>query len=599
MPEKEAKPDITIEEKSLKETPKEHSVFDERPYGIEENRHVFYWWHTPRGQKEAECTTIALSNFKALIQEYILRDDGFEQAAYYVINVAMNNSSAITKTVEIPIKQYKTMDWVWELGPHALMHAGNASQEKLREAILYESGKHPIRERTIYKHTGWREINGEMYFLTAAGAVGKNDISVEMDTELEHYSLLDPEGDPAEAIKASLEYLLIGPVEVTLPMWVGMYLAPLTEIEPQISAFTIWLQGESGSYKSTLQALAVSHFGDFERINLPARWTGTANRLEELLSIAKDLPFILDDFAPAAEKLSMSDMERKAERIIRSQGDRAGRVRMHSKNKYPRGLLLTSGEMLTSGYSRTARILTLEIKRGDTNTLFMSQAQKNKYQYCKAMTHYIVWLKEHWAELKKKLPARYLELRDEIAQELSNDNSDHHPRMPEITAGLLVGLETAVSYALDKKGITKKEADSLLKAGRDTFISLARKQAARVDIQRAGRQFLDYLKTMFHQGIVKFSPKDSDVQPAATAGSYYLGWYEPDPYSGDTLYYIDMKAAVTAIKKYTDAFVWNEDAVKKDLDIMKKIVSKDEGHLTKNIRIGKSQQRVVVVKGLD
>lgn len=590
------KPEITITEKSLKEVPKTKSKFDERPYGIEDNRHVYYHYHSEKGSKDLICETYALCNFLALIKEVITRDDGFEQTIFLAINISLNNSSKINRTIEIPVKQFKSMDWAWELGPHANMNAGNASQEKLRDAIYYESARKGFKERMIYKHTGWREINGEMYFLTANGAVGNRDISVELDADLEKYCLLDPEGDPKESIKASLEYLMIAPLEVTLPLWAGIYLAPLTEISSQMSAFTIWLTGESGSYKSTLTALAISHFGNFERINLPARWSATANRIEEMMSVAKDLPFNLDDFAPAAEKISQNEMEKKAERIIRAQGDRAGRARMHSKIKFPRGLLITSGEMLTSGYSRTARIVTLEIKRGETNTLFMSDAQKNKYQYCKAMTHYIIWIKENWDRLKKKLPAHYIELRDELAPKLGEDS---HPRMPEITAGLIIGLETAIEYALDKKAITKKDAEDLLSSGNTVFISLAGKQALRVDAQRAGRQFLDYVKTMYHQGIAKFSPKDSDFQPVSTSGSYYMGWYESDPVDGSTIFLIDMKAAVTAVKKYSDSFVWNEDAVKKDLDIMKKIIDKDKDRLEKNIRVGKSQQRVIVLKGLD
>ncbi len=597
MPDKKLKPDITIEEKSLKEIPKKKSVYDERPYGIEDNRHVTYQYKVERGEKEPTCITYSLCNFLALVKKVIYRDNGFESQMFYAIDVVMNNSRTINKSIEIPVKQFKTMDWVWELGPHAIMNAGNSSQEKLREAILYESTERSIEERFIFQHTGWREIDGEMFFLSANGAVGNHDISVELDKDLEHYCLLDPEGDPKEAIKSSLEFLLIAPMEVTLPLLAAVYLAPLTEISPQMSAFTIWLSGESGAYKSTINSLALSHFGDFDRITNPANWKDTANSIEEKMSQAKDVVFNLDDFAPAADRNSQSEMEKKAERIIRSQGDRAGRGRMYSVRKFPRGLLITSGEMLTSGYSRTARIITLEIKRGETNTLFMSDAQKNKYQYCKAMTHYIVWIKNNWSRLKKNLPTHYINLRDELAPKIG---ADSHPRMPEIISGLIIGLETAVEYALDKGALTKKEADDLLIDGQEIFISLAKKQASRVDAQRAGRQFLDYIKTMYHQGIAKFTPRNSELQPVTTSGSYFIGWSEVDPDdSSAILYYLDMTAAVAAVKKFTDNFVWNEDAVKKDLDIMKKIVDHDKDRREKNLRIGKSTQRVIVLRGLD
>ena len=66
---------------------------------------------------------------------------------------------------------------------------------------------------------------------------------------------------PDEAMAESVGFLDIGNPDVMLPLWSEMYLAPLAELLNP--AFTLWMQGGSGSFKSTLSALALCHYGDF------------------------------------------------------------------------------------------------------------------------------------------------------------------------------------------------------------------------------------------------------------------------------------------------------------------------------------------------
>ena len=73
-----------------------------------------------------------------------------------------------------------------------------------------------------------------------------------------------------------------------------MFLAPLASLVPLF--FTIWLFGTTGSLKSTLVALVLSHFGEFAFNTPPAAWTATQNALEKLAFVLKDTPLWIDDF---------------------------------------------------------------------------------------------------------------------------------------------------------------------------------------------------------------------------------------------------------------------------------------------------------------
>src|SRR5262249_10847483 len=61
---------------------------------------------------------------------------------------------------------------------------------------------------------------------------------------------------------------------------------------------SLWIEGQTGSLKSTLAARFLSHFGSFERISLPGAWSSTANQLERRAFLLKDVLFVVDDYAP-------------------------------------------------------------------------------------------------------------------------------------------------------------------------------------------------------------------------------------------------------------------------------------------------------------
>src|SRR4030042_5352401 len=106
MLDQEVIPDITIEEKSLKEVAKGHAKYDDRPYDIEDSRHVWNHYYTPKGSKTLQCDTYALCNFTAIIEEEIIRDDGVEQTMAYKINISLCNGSKTDRFIEVPVKQY-------------------------------------------------------------------------------------------------------------------------------------------------------------------------------------------------------------------------------------------------------------------------------------------------------------------------------------------------------------------------------------------------------------------------------------------------------------------------------------------------------------
>ena len=299
-----------------------------------------------------------------------------------------------------------------------------------------------------------------------------------------------------------------------------MYLAPLSQVlDP---AFTLWQVGPTGTFKSTIQALALSHFGTFTVRTLPASWRDTANYLEKLMALAKDIPLVIDDWAPAPDTKQAREYEAKAEHRARAQGNRLGRGRLRSDTStraayVPRGVVVTNGEQLPSGQSHTARLFTTELEPGDIDMEKLTAAQEVAHLYPIAMGAYIRWLAAQWSTIQKELPPAWDQWRHQA------QTQGQHPRVPEAVAWLYAGFDMAMAFAEETGVIDHSQAQQWRDWAWGVLIELGDTQGGRVEEERPGRRFLEGLKALMDEGRVVFRHKDEEP----TRGSPFetqIGW---------------------------------------------------------------------------
>jgi len=235
------------------------------------------WWQKPSRQGDEY---ILLSNFGARICSDITKDDGARKEHFYEVEV---KTGTMTERVLVEASKFLGLQWISEqIGAAAIIEPGYQIRDRLRAAIQFISL--PIRERLVYSHLGWRKFEGTWWYLHAGGLVGAPDAAtpdVQLDCGgFESYVLPKPPG-PAKlrsAIRASLSILDVAPAFISYALLAAIYRAPLSEALPV--DFSLFFVGPSGSQKSELTALAQAHFGKgFNRLNLPANWTGTPNAL--------------------------------------------------------------------------------------------------------------------------------------------------------------------------------------------------------------------------------------------------------------------------------------------------------------------------------
>jgi hypothetical protein len=326
------------------------------------------------------------------------------------------------------------------------------TKDQLREAIQVLSTN--VTRHRIYAHTGWREIEGAWCFLHAGGAIGPigpvQGVDVALDKKLARTVLpAPPEGaDLGAAVRASLALMDLAPDTVMAPVLGCTYRAPLSHALPMDAS--VHLHGGSGNFKTELAALAMVHYGMYDRLSLPGAWVSTGNSLELLTFLAKDTVVVIDDFAPTGTAQEIARYHATADRVLRAVGNQAWRARMSANGRLrpqyaPRGVVLSTGEDVPKGHSLAARLLVVDVAMGDVDRGKLTDAQREAAQatYAAAMAGYVRWLSSRFESLCDEIRQRFVELRT------SGHNDGEHARMASAQAHLLVGWELWLRFSVE------------------------------------------------------------------------------------------------------------------------------------------------------
>ncbi len=506
------------------------------------------------------------ADFAARIAEVTTRDDGKDLKKFYHVigREADGNGPPLPDARDIPVDKFETMDWVaenWDL--KVSISPEHNSKARIAYTLRKESREKAVR-RHIYVHTGWRDIDKKNVFLTAAGAIGAPGIEVDLDQNLKDYWLPNADGSVQaddNALKASFDFFKLGNPQVLIPLWSAMYMAPLTPFGDP--SFTLYLEGFSGTYKSSIVAYALNHFGpNFNYNRLPANWTGTGNALERLLFDLKDLPLVVDDFAPAQDPANARKMEANIERVVRVQANRRGSIRMDRETGYrqtydPRGFMISTGEHLPNGRSALARMFVVKINPGDIDFKNLMTAVNNREILCHAMAQYIQWIAWHWDEIRNRLSKEITKWRNDAVM------SDEHPRLPNAVAQLYAGLNLGLDFLVERKIINTNTARILRHEGWVDLIGWSNEQSEIVESERPARHFMESFRALKNSGQICFARLDSTVDPVPGPGQTIVGWKDEE---GN--YYLNPMVAYNTVVRFcagSDApmtvksrAVWNE-----------------------------------------
>lgn len=405
--------------------------------------------HGDKGMRE-------LSSFVALPVCEVTKDDGVTSSKLLEIDGWTAGGRALPR-LSVPIAKYSAMSWAMEgWGLVANIMPGNAVKDQLR-SVIAAAGAKMASQRTIYTHTGWRQISGKWVYLYQGGCIGAKGVSVDMGAGLEAYSL--SEVAEISAADAALDSFGISGVladRVAIPLLGVTFLAPLREFLNRAKcppAFITFLKGASSTQKSTAASLFLSFFGNFHNKSMPANFGDTSNYIRHKAFSVKDMLLVIDDYHPQTSIQERRKMEATAQSLSRAFGDLAERGRMSADlslqpSKPPRCLALMTGEQLPDiGPSGVNRFYTIDVSQGDiprSDALTELQKKARDGVFRKCMSGYIEWLLPQADRLSDALGNVFMDYRSRATKRMAGQGI--HGRTVEAIAQIMIGLTVMMHY---------------------------------------------------------------------------------------------------------------------------------------------------------
>ena len=417
-------------------------------------------WHRITQHGESD---VLLTNFPARFTSDITEDDGINSQHVYEIEACINGR---TRCVTVSASDLTSSNWPLEKlgGKAVLLQPGATNRDRVRVALQLISTD--MEERTVFTHTGWREVDHEWLFLHAGGAISaqgfRDDISVSLPKDLEKFRLPAPPNGPQRlaAVRASLRFLEIASRRITVPAYAGIWRAVLGN-----PGFSQFFAGPTGTYKSSFASLCQAHFGaGFDWEHLPGSWRYTANATAELQFKLKDTLFTVDDFVPRGSQSDVQRMHSDADKVFRSAANNAGRGRLDRNSalkgsKPPRCFTLGTGEDVPRGQSLQARLWITDFAEGDVDfkRLKLCADDARRGLFSSAMSAYLQWVAARRDSIEKRL-RRAVNVYREAA-----GRHGQHAKTPQLVAELAAGLKFFLLFAKKCGALTPGEANSLFK----------------------------------------------------------------------------------------------------------------------------------------
>lgn len=471
---------------------------------------------------------VPISNFVPYCINKIEYVNGVDRIPKYEMKcVILDNPDIKLPTLLVDTSSYAKCDFIlgssWD--KYCIISAGTGNNSRLREVMQILS-RECMNEKKIYTNTGFKRINNNLCYLYHDGVIGNVD-NIQSDLsadKLQQYCFTDKEFELADAIKKSLSFLKVADYSITMPILSTIYLAPLKSFlatNDILADFILFIQGQSGTRKSSTVAAAMNHFGSFNRDKFPCSFRDTINSIEKKSFILKDTVNVIDDYNPEIIGSRKLDI---VEKLFGMYGDRSGRTRMSQdgqtlKEPYiARGLAIVTGEMLPEvAQSRIARSLIITIKKNSILLDKLSEVQKSAEELAFCMKKFIGWIIDN-----ENSVVEYIKSEFERNKSLQKHNANVHGRTSEIASVLPLGFTLFTLFAEQYGAINKSEKKDLDDTLIQVLNSIVEEQSSEIQELKPTEMFY----TAFNELLSTRTICVSDIETKNTfGGGKNVGFY--------------------------------------------------------------------------
>lgn len=505
------------------------------------------------------------------ITETIYKNDGTEASIFFKVEGITQEGRKLHPVI-VSASDFDSLKWISrEYGCDIVAAPTQSAEKKLAAGIRLAGKKAPRND--VYTHTGYLMEGGKpIAFLHAGGNIGGSDtLQTSIDNSLNQYKLQGvsaSEDERKAAALSSLSLLKAHAPGVVYPLFSFVYLAPLAPVIKETIGdigFCLFLNGKTQSGKSTLAALAMSHFGRFTATTPPTSFISTANYISELSHILKDSILWIDDFHPQSGKNEENKMNQIFQNIARAAGDHSQRGRLTSSAKLqaihkPRCLFLVTGELSPRiGQSGIARLFTLNVtkQREDIDELREAAGSGLLSQ---AMSDYISFIISHYEDVIEGFAARFKKASEKVRSELKEEN-----RLSNQVTLLYASSNMFLTYATLSGILTEEEARKLNRKFWEYIINAAMDNEKNILNQDPAKMYIETIGNLLSSGqrfLIDLNDKDKYNFNIGSDGQV-IGWRDSQ------FIYLDPHAAYKTVVEYYskegDYFGYSKTSLHRDL----------------------------------
>lgn len=477
--------------------------------------------------------TTQIANHSPILKNLLTVDDGTEITEKIVFQPL--RAGRMWKSETLTLKDILSANPNENFGAGCRIYIGKSTKQFYSQFMQIQAEK--AESKTLFKHTGFTEIDGKRVFLNQNFSVDENGLTnkydVVLDGKLDKYGFTD-EKSP-DRYKTLIEDLpKIAPKELVYPCLAYSFLTPLNRLlrecgcEPR---FVMYLCGKTGTNKSTIANLFLNFFGKFyEGETSPLSFNDTENASCYTLSLLDSTCTLLDDRIPDLNRQIQLNMENREQAILRAIGDRAGKQRLNADSTLKpvhrpvANCFITSEEIFKGvGESGTARAFCCEIQPDTVKSRELFKVQTNKSHLNQIMSEYIQFVIQNWDKLKSELKNKFYELRDKA-------RSVGHGRLAESVAHLEIGILTMCKWLQSIEIITEAQTQKLCESAWNVFFSLAQQQQQRIVSATPTTMFINAISQLINSNSLNIATlnKDNEVL-LATSITDIIG-YEDNNY---------------------------------------------------------------------
>ena len=592
-----------------KDTFFDEGIFNPPDYFVKDNKtyRIFY-------KKDEECHQL-LANFQGKIIEEQNHDDGVSNTKHFLIEAT--NCFGEKRRISVLSSEFSSMSWVeHKLGARFIIEP--RVKDYLRAAIQKLSMETKISN--LFAYTGFVEIDRNLVYLMPNGCLDEGGLSSDVVATIS-LQAPPPYGFPKrmgkftpEEKKCFIELLMrVAEPDIAIPLLIAPFRAVLSHFLP--CDFSLYLEGPSGSKKSSLVAIPLAFFGKgFDRKSLTTNWTGTVNAIEAILHIFKDTLIVIDDFAPRGSSHDVARMNQSADRIFRNVGNQGARARLTSTAKLRpsylnRGLVAATGEDLPTGHSIHARIIPISIDKKSVDVSVLSELQNicSKGVPNEILSDFILWILKNNKHIQATIGEHLSRLRQKYMKLGS------HSRFPENMANLGLGLIFFKQFCESSELLNKSEMKQVEKLWIESLKLLAAKEQRLFTINEPADHFIELLKGAFQSNLGYLADKKTGDEPSSpslfgwrstgdkaarkihysASGILKVGWVDADNA------YLLPDAALAAAKRFGNSigenFALQKRTLHKRLADAGYLLLSEKETFTPKVTVEKKRERVLVI----